>query len=47
VFHLPGLENPALRVDQWNAFTAEIEPARKIGGVPERRLLALLAGSLG
>ena len=31
--HLPGLENPAPRVDQWNAFTAEIELARKIGGI--------------
>ena len=33
VFHLPRLENPALRVDQRNAFTAELEPAREIGGI--------------
>jgi hypothetical protein len=30
VCHLPRLENPALRVDQWNAFTAELEAAREI-----------------
>ena len=28
--HLPRLENPALRVDQWNAFTAELKAAREI-----------------
>jgi hypothetical protein len=33
VCHLPRLENPALWVDQRNAFTAELEAAREIGGI--------------
>ena len=33
VFHLPWFENPALRVNQRDALTAEIEPAREIGGI--------------
>jgi hypothetical protein len=33
VRHLPRLENPALRVDQRNAFTADLESAREIGGI--------------
>jgi hypothetical protein len=31
--HLSRLENPALRVDQWNAFTTEFEAPREIGGI--------------
>jgi hypothetical protein len=33
VFHLPRLENPALRVDQRDALAAELEPACEIGGI--------------
>jgi hypothetical protein len=33
VFHLPWFENPALRVDQWNALAPELKPAREIGGI--------------
>jgi len=33
VFHLPGLENPASRVDQRNALTAKLEPTREIDGI--------------
>jgi len=33
VFHLPWLEDPALRVDERNALTAKLEPAREIGGI--------------
>jgi hypothetical protein len=33
VFHLPWLENPALWVDQRNAFAPELETARKTGGI--------------
>jgi Asp-tRNA(Asn)/Glu-tRNA(Gln) amidotransferase A subunit family amidase len=29
VFHLPGLEDPALRVDQRNAFAAELKSDRE------------------
>jgi hypothetical protein len=35
VFHLPRLENPALRIDQRNALAAELEPAREIGGIED------------
>jgi hypothetical protein len=34
VFHLPRLENPALRVDQRNALAVELEPTREVGGSP-------------
>jgi hypothetical protein len=33
VFHLPWLENPALRVNQRNTFTTEFEAEREIGGI--------------
>jgi hypothetical protein len=33
VFHLPGLEDPALRVDQRNSVAAELKPACEIGGI--------------
>jgi hypothetical protein len=33
VCHLARLEDPALRVDQRNAFAAKLEPAREIGGI--------------
>jgi hypothetical protein len=32
VFHLPGLEDSALRVNQRNALAPELKPAREIGG---------------
>jgi hypothetical protein len=33
MFHLPRLEDPALRIDQRNALAAELEPAREIAGI--------------
>ncbi len=33
VFHLPRLENPALRIHEGDALAAELEPAREIGGI--------------
>jgi hypothetical protein len=33
MYHLPWLEDPALRVDQPNAVTLELEAAREIGGI--------------
>jgi hypothetical protein len=35
VFHLPGLEDPALRVDQRNALALELEAEREIGGIQD------------
>jgi hypothetical protein len=35
VFHLSGLEDPALWVDERDALAAEREPARKIGGIED------------
>jgi hypothetical protein len=41
VFHLPWFEDPALRVNQGDALTAEIEPDRQIGEIKH----AALSGS--
>jgi hypothetical protein len=35
---LPGLEDPALRIDQRDALTAEIKPAREIGRIEHAAL---------
>jgi len=45
VFHLPRLENPPLRVDQRNAVTAELEPAREIAGI-EHSITGWATGAL-
>jgi len=35
VFHLPGLEDSALRVDQRKLVAAELEPSREISGIED------------
>jgi hypothetical protein len=42
VFHLPGLEDPALWIDQRNAFTAEFEAEREIGGISTAKMVPII-----
>jgi hypothetical protein len=42
---LPGLEDPALRVDQWNAVALELKPGREIAGI-EHSITGLATGVL-
>jgi hypothetical protein len=38
VFHLPGFENPTLRVDERNPVAAELEPTREIAAIEHATL---------
>jgi hypothetical protein len=33
VFHLPGLEDPVLRIHEGNALAVEFKPTREVGGI--------------